>query len=263
MLRYFFILLVCAYCSADIVEIQTTQNLLPELHQEGIVVFFDIDDTLMTNHYYAGQESFGIFLQDQFKEYVAKNGNPCGYDLSLYLKNYLRENIPVVPVEHTTADLIDQIREKGIPVFALTARREKYTLKPGMELDQRVITEEHLKHIGIELDAVFFSNGKGKGELINEIISTMSLSPNKIILVDDKIEQLQSMENAISDIPFTGYWYRATQNKNNFSFGMIQLSTFIFEGYLPTNEEVEDCVCTEPEIMFEKFLQRLLCLENF
>jgi predicted HAD superfamily phosphohydrolase YqeG len=62
-------------------------------------------------------------------------------------------------------------------------------------------------------EGVLFSARHPKGETLVQFLQTMNLEPAHVILIDDRIEYLESTAKAMEDlnIDFTGYHYQAAK----------------------------------------------------
>lgn len=135
-------------------------------------------------------------------------------------------------------DLIKQMQNDHIPVIAFTALETGIYGKMDCIEDWRL---NRLKNLNMDFSPTFsnitpftlteansyngyyplfkngvlFTNREPKGKIITIFLKKMGWSPNKILFMDDSIEQLKSVESAANalDIEFIGFHYIASKTR--------------------------------------------------
>lgn len=181
--------------------------------------FFDIDDTLFDSPHMLGSKAWRKYiLAATSEEDPLENWHD-------FLSLFLARNYPLSPVEPNTRQFIQEIQSKGHTVFGLTAReRDKWydTSVPGID----VLTVKQLASLGIHFHpkedlapeyyrGVFFADLEPKGEYILKLFQNATQLPHKVIFVDDKHSQVESVASALRQLEIDAecYWYTATEEK--------------------------------------------------
>lgn len=208
---------------ADILEINQIDDIRPYVTQNGLYLF-DIDDTLIDNPFCLGTSPWRQWVKSKLPKY---NINFVLYDA---LTLFIAKNAPYKTVEPSTAHLIADLQNEGHAVFAFTARGRSQWYTTNIEGVDR-FTQEQLQHAGIDfrntqipeelksLEATYFWEGIifaqhiKKGDLLKHLFKDLKYNPSLIIFVDDKLDQVQSVEAAVKEagIPFMGFWYRRSE----------------------------------------------------
>lgn len=210
----------------SLIKLDTIHN-LPLSHPEGTLFLFDVDDTLTDSPHMIGSRAWRRYLQRMTTPYWYEN-----------LTLFVITNIPAAPVETATPDIIKELQDKGHVVCGFTARaRGSWFDIPGQQIDR--LTLSQLATAGIFLDAdsfqktypslvgipeyyegIFFADSETKGEYLTkllEVLSSTSQLPRKIVFIDDKRQQVESVAVTLKewDIDHECYWYCATDEKAN------------------------------------------------
>lgn len=212
----------CLY--AEIIEIDRIEDVRPYA-KENSLFLFDIDDTLIDCPFSLGNPAWRKWV---------KSSLPENAEFSLYdaLTLYIAKNAPYKAVEPTTAEVIADLQNQDLVVFAFTARGRSEWNTTTLEGVDR-FTHEQLNYAGIDfkktpvpnelasIDPDYFHEGIifachiPKGELLTHLFSDLNFTPSVIIFVDDKLDQVKSVEAAVKEmgIPFIGFWYRHSEIK--------------------------------------------------
>ena len=207
--------------------IQTLDDLLtlPNLLDSGSLVIFDVDDTLTTTNdlfgRMKGQRIVQTILHDRLQNGIISDiERDRLFGLMMTRSSYRL-------LEEKSLILIQQFQDRKIPVYVLTGLRTDIV---GWDnpLKWRI---DGLQHLGIDLrkgthpdpidlgdgaayqDGVIVSGWLKKGEaflrLIQRIQSTM---PRQIIMIDDGLKHLQSVQDMANQqgILFKGYHYQSS-----------------------------------------------------
>lgn len=229
--------LLCALLMActdhrDNSTIQSIQS-YNEVNFENIInssalVLFDVDETLIQpeDAYLINEHSEKAlkFRETLIKKYPElKKTNDIGSIILTHAKRPL--------VERSVINKINRLKENNIPVFAITAMNTG----PYEGIDRMEKWRyEHLNSVGFEgsyQDRDFYLQGfkrkpvfyKGiiatdledKGKVLGAVLDRLNLKPKNIIMFDDAIDFLRSVEKECKKrgIGFLGYHYNGAKGK--------------------------------------------------
>lgn len=220
MIRFIFCLLL--FCSLQlsgrIAECHSTKVIEKEIEKDTLVLF-DIDKTTLTTSTHLGSPSWF----DHLRVKVAQWGLPKEAVIPLIHK--VMKQAPHIPVEEATPLLIANLQDKGHLVWALTARIKTAPWDPYFDRT----TALHLKGAGIDFEqtqlpedlskktfpatfsyGIIFTDWQPKGPILKNFLQALNYRPAKVVLIDDQLEFLQSVEKAMTEmkIPFVGFHYR-------------------------------------------------------
>lgn len=177
--------------------------------------FFDIDDTLIDSPYMLGSKAW--------RKYLVENV-PEKHDLFTL---FVAKHYPVDYIEGYAPVLIEKLQKKGCKVFGLTARERNiwyYTQAEG--IDALTIAQLEMAEIFLGSEAypplttapeyykgVFFADIEPKGGYLTKLFK--DIRPEKVVFVDDKLSQVESVSEALSDLGIENdcYWYTHTDTK--------------------------------------------------
>lgn len=224
------ILVIFVFCTtlirADIFEIERINEIRSVITKDALVLI-DVDDTLITNKSQLGSPAWRKWMKPELPKKLTS--------FALYdaLTLYIAKNIPYKPVEPETVQLIEGLQNEGILVFAFTARgrSEWYTTKiEGVDqftrkqlISAKIDFTKTLLPESTGLSAspyfdygIIFAQHVPKGEMLQQIVQDLRFMPGVIVFVDDKREQVESMEAAAIKIgiPFIGFHYRRVELDN-------------------------------------------------
>lgn len=181
--------------------------------------FFDIDDTLIDSPYMLGSKAWRKYLVESVPE---------KHDLFTL---FVARHSPVDFIEGYAPVLIEKLQKKGCGVFGLTARERNiwyYTPMEGVDaltLAQLEAAEIFLDSCALEkaypsltaapeyYRGVFFADIEPKGGYLTKLFQNMH--PEKVVFVDDKLSQVESVEEALNALGIENdcYWYTYTDAK--------------------------------------------------
>lgn len=238
--------------------------------------FFDIDDTLFDSAYMLGSKAWRKYI-------VAATKDDPTEDWHDIFSLFIARNHPLQAIETMTSEFIQELQTKSEAVFGLTARERKMWYDTPMA-DTDLLTIAQLESVGISFDhpsidkthphltsdseyfkGVFFANIEPKGEYLLKLFKDAPQLPAKVIFVDDKQNQVESVAAALNQlgIDYECYWYTATDSKAskfNPLIANIQLYYFwISEGErVLSDNEAHSIAEQHPERDAEYYLQSLL-----
>ena len=270
--------------SAEIIEIQKIDEILPQIESTNTLILFDMDDTLTDSTISLGSGAWRKYIRQKIADYETEHGNPWGgIDLHDQLTLYVARKVAVQPVETQLPQVIADLQNKGIPVFVFTARGKNKWYSTDVE-GINSLTEQQLTTAGFnfgltvvppELQAMntsYFGNGViytspvKKGAFFQELLAQTNYCPSKLVFVDDKIDQVVSMDEAAKalGIPFVGFWYtRAETEHKNFDpiVATIQLKQLLEQGKVMGEAEAlvikEQIQVMDADLFFNEFLDHL------
>ncbi|MGH2612884.1 MAG: DUF2608 domain-containing protein, partial [Rhabdochlamydiaceae bacterium] len=115
-------------------------------------------------------------------------------------------------------------------------------------------------------DGIIFAQHIKKGDLLTHLFKDLKYHPSCIIFVDDKLDQVQSVEAAVkaAGIPFTGFWYRRSElDRKNFNpmITNIQLESLLLEGKIISDNTALELARTKqnahPQDYFTEFFAQI------
>lgn len=228
---------------AEIRETQSMQEIIPLIGKDTLVVF-DIDNTVLESRQTLGSDQFFGFLVKKATE----QGLAGADAIKCALKNasLVQPTSRVRPVEAPTPRLIAEIQKRKIPHFALTARPIAWASKTLQQLNSiRVdFTKSSTysgdinfgpKSMGRYLGGVvFMSDGGDKGQYLVEFLKAIDLRPRKIVFVDDKLKNVESVEAALNGTPIKHISFRygaADERVKNFNSDVAEVQWSYFHRY--------------------------------
>jgi FMN phosphatase YigB (HAD superfamily) len=250
----------------------------------GTIYFFDIDDTIFDSPCMLGSKAWRKYIAEATKNDFTHNWRDV---LSLFLAR----NHPVETVESITSQFVQKLQMEGYAVFGLTARERKRwydTPTDGIDL----LTANQLESVGINFsntfideaypyscltddpeyfNGIFFADVESKGEYLLKLFKNAPQLPEKVIFIDDKKSQVESVAAALNQlgIIYECYWYSATDKKaGRFDplVANIQLYYFWLSGGTRALSDAEAASIAEqyPERNAEYYLQLLMhCLVSW
>lgn len=199
---------------AKVVEI-TKMAAIKGAVQPGTVLVLDIDNTLV--------EASQMYGSDQWFEYLVTSGIADGKQLGLpenevkaravkraiEIWQPVQKVTTVQPVEKETASIIESFQKQGFCTMGLTAR--------PLEIEEA--TQRHLRSVGVSLTAgckmpelikgfegksdvgwyngvLFVGPGNDKGEALVRFLKSNDIESKRIVFVDDKTRNTDSVERA-------------------------------------------------------------------
>lgn len=216
-------------------------------HPNETLFLFDIDDTVF--------DSFSMLGSKAWRKYIveaAKKIDPSEnwHDIITYA---LAQKHPLNAVEKITSSYIKDLQNNGYVVCGLTARERKiwYDMhQDGID----ILTVNQLSTVNVDFNngslentypylstapeyysGIFFANLEPKGNYLLRLFENAPALPQKIIFVDDKLSQVESVDAALTllGIPHECYFYSATDEKGkafNPLIANIQLYYFYVSG---------------------------------
>lgn len=246
---------------------------IANLESTQAIYFFDIDDTLFDTPYMLGSKAWRKYIVSATKDDSTENW----HDL---FSLFIARNYPLETVEAFTSQYVHKLQMQGYEVFGLTARERKIWYDTAVN-DIDLLTISQLDSVGINFNheskdysyltdnseffqGVFFSDTEPKGEYLLKLFKNASQLPEKVIFIDDKQSQVESVAKALRKLGIKSecYWYTATDAKaSKFDplIANIQLYYFwLSDGKrVISDEEALSIAHQNPEKNAEYYLQAL------
>lgn len=179
---------------AKVVEIQTFKEVLDHL-EEGTHLFLDVDNTLLQPLYDFGSIPWEGNL---YKRFLALGLTPEEASRrSCAIWRAIQKVSEVKPVEEDTHILLQDLKNKGFPLIAITARSP----------DMVSTTGRQLAALNIPIDTILHCGNTPKVEWI--LTHLGGVKPAKVVLVDDMRAHLDLAAEMLPghNIPFLGLRY--------------------------------------------------------
>ena len=245
----FLICLFGNYCcvQAEIVESSDIKVIIPQIESKTLVIF-DLDNTIMQPKQVLGSDQW---FSQYYRRYMDE-GIHQTYALSKTLDVYhkVQHKTEMKIVDTQTLKIIEQIKSRGLPIVAITARGEELaditlhqlqSLGVSFKSDYLLYEEMHLGPKGeiLARDGVVFMSGRNKGSVLKDLLDKTQIEPNKIIFIDDKQACVESLEHASLSlgIPFWGLRYAFMDEQvKDFDLRVADLQLQVFNSIL-NNEQ--------------------------
>ncbi len=190
----------------------------PDEYDKSTLVMFDIDNTLGRFSNDLGSDQWFYAMLESFKsqglsqEKALEKLLPISFQIHYYSW--------MIPVEKDTVSVVNTLQKKGVSVIGLTARSLELTQRTIEQLDHMGIyftkTDPHecplkygMEKPGLYIDGIIFSGRYNKGEMVYNWFKAIKYQPKKVIFIDDKLKNLESVEQALvkRNFPFIGIRY--------------------------------------------------------
>ncbi|MBX3021897.1 MAG: DUF2608 domain-containing protein [Bdellovibrionales bacterium] len=228
------LVIIASSALAEIREAGSMQEALASVRSTDFVVF-DIDNTIL-----APTQTIG---SDQWFEYKVEQNRHKGMSDNAAIEAAavdwarVQQITNVELVESITASYIRKMQMEGVTVIALTARSPQV----------RAITKKQLESLGVYFtpNNVLFAQGRNKGVVLKEYMGVMKMQPGRIVFLDDKIKNVQNMDEAFVGASFPNINYRyggADAKVQAFSpeVAEIQWKYFTNQNILISDDQAED-----------------------
>lgn len=219
----FFFFTLAAFTFAEIIESHDITDLLSYAEEETLVVS-DINETLIQSSQSLGSDRWASYM---VKKMMSEQGISRREALHRFVPSWhkILRVTNVTPVEPKTAGVIYLLQKKGIRIVGLTARY----------IEMAFTTHDQLLSVGIDfskntiypfdceieggfaakfIDGIIFNGLKNdKGEILVRFFNRIGCRPKKVIYIDDKLSNIQSVQAAIEkeNIPFLGIHYTSSK----------------------------------------------------
>jgi hypothetical protein len=218
-----FLFVMSFQLNGEIVQTNTMKELYDHL-QPGMLIVFDIDNTIIEPKQTLGSDQWFHHRMDEYKSYGYSDSNSLEFALREWMA--IQNLTEVQLVENDTGSIITDLQHKGYDVIGLTTR--------GLGMSTRTIHQ--LQSVGVSLqvtapskDEFHFMNGRGvlyhegilftaatdKGEALRKYINTIGYIPKSVMFINDKYSHIVPVAEFCegANIPFIGLRYAYLDEK--------------------------------------------------
>jgi hypothetical protein len=252
------VMLLPSLLRAEIIETTNIEDVYPHV-EEGTIVLLGMTDTISDSVLSLGSKPWRQYIRRSLRGIQDLDKAVNLHDQWTYC---VATKIPVKPVQKEIVQWIDTLQKNSIPVFCLTGRgRNVWYATVVDQVDN--FTDFQLKDLGIDLkkskvpeelqnadprlfhNGVFYTDPYTKGEFIDKILQDTGYQPKKVIIVDDKWDQIQSAHEKLTEagiFHICVLYQRAEKERKNFNplVAMLQLESLLENGVsLLENEAIE------------------------
>lgn len=200
---------------------------IPSDHPPKTLFLFDLDDTIFDSFSMLGSRAWRRYIVEATKK-IDPSRN--WHDIFSYA---LAQKHPMTAVEELTSAYVKDKQANDFIAVGFTSReRQAWYDTPHEGVD--ALTVQQLSKIGVDFNngslennypdlanhseyfkGVFFANIEPKGAFLTDLLEKTSTHPVKVVFIDDKLSQVDSVANALSDlgIPHECYFYLASDKK--------------------------------------------------
>ncbi len=241
MRKFYFTILItlCIFsCHASITQIDDMEEIFPYFKDADskTLAIFDVDMVLIQPN----DPAFQMANMKRFSPICKRIMKEVPADKQMLFLSLMTIYSDPVLIDYRTPQFLQKIIQKGVPTMALTAN---LTGSVGAIKNMEQWRVDNLRHLGIDfaktapyqaplvfdnlasyrgyystyLDGVLFVNGTviSKGEVLLSFLEKSRYLPNKVIFIDDREENLKSVETAIQtldrSIEYQGLHYLGAQ----------------------------------------------------
>ena len=199
-------------------EVVTESRLAPVLARANAetLVAFDIDSTLLLPAQMLGSDAW---IVDQVKQAkAAGEDSRAAMDRIIGTWVRIQELTSVVPVEPETAALVAAAQQSGLRLMGLTARASTMAKVTGAQLHSAQIFFDRSavspKSFSFGAEGGWYEGGivyggwkskeghlltREKGPLLVEFLRRLKLKPAKVLFVDDRASNVESVDRALAE----------------------------------------------------------------
>ena len=227
--------------SAEIREVKAMSEVYSSI-TPGSVVVFDLDNTVLE-----ARQTLGT---DQFFSYLVKKAEEAGLrgqdakDLALLQTTEIQPISPVRLVEESTLGFLRSLQERNVTVFALTARPFAWAQGTLNQLASLQIdfsktapripkdTNRAPKELSYQGGVIFLRPGEDKGNVLVKFLSVSKQSSEKIVFIDDKLHNVESVDTALNAAEIENIEFRYGAADERVKSFDSQLANFEFHYFL-------------------------------
>jgi hypothetical protein len=226
-------------CHAQITQVNDMKEVFDAFKDAGskTLAIFDVDMVLIQ----PSDPAFQMANMKRFSGISKRIMKEVPADKQMLFLSLMSIGSDPVLIDERTPEFLDQIIQKGVPAIALTANLTG-SLGPVQKMEQWRV--DGLRRLGIDfsrtapcqttlvfddlssyrgnystyLNGILFVNGTAvsKGEAFLSYLEKSGFFPNKVIFIDDREDNLKSLEAAIQKldrpIEYLGLHYLGAQN---------------------------------------------------
>jgi predicted phosphatase len=214
-MKKWILFLLLAFCKLLLADIHVVDSLSPiesalEDCDSKTLLILDAGETLMTARDAVLHPEHNDWKQRWFKKHFPRMSR----EEQVALIQIVRSDGSIWElVDDAWPDLIADAQNRGAQVLVLT----KNTVDPKL----KGLTAMRLIHLGLPIknDSVIETEAPLKGPVLIEVLKQLSFQPEQIIFVDDRLEQIKSLDEACrqAQIPCIAFHLIAMQKTHLFN----------------------------------------------
>lgn len=278
MKSFFALLVFFSLLQGEILTSNTTADIETHL-EEGTLVLLNLAEVVLDTPTMLGSQAW--------RKYVRSRVEPAIHDA---VTLYVAKHVPFVSPESQTGPLIAKLQNEKRTVLGFTSRgRNEWYSTFVPQVDQ--MTQSWLQQVKVDFSQtqlppewasldrdfsayfhdgiIYTTNTLEKGELLASMLTSAHYAPSKIILVDDKVDSLKSVENSLEKlaIPFVGLAYSRPHPPFDPCTAHVQLIFWMMMGELLSDQEAFFAGLNyypdmEPESFFKALVDLVLANEK-
>jgi len=216
--------------NGNIIEIKHFSELPKYVNEPKTLVILDIDNTISEPTNEVGSDQwFSACIKKEIDAQLDKIEA-----INKVLPSYFaaQKKAKVKPVETETVKIIQSLQKQKFPVLGLTARSlplidctHKQLKSINVDLSRSSLSKKDITFSDYPFPTkyqkgIIFCGNNNKGQILKKYLDLISFQPSKIIFVDDKKSNLETVEKEFknSRISFIGLRYSYLDEKvNNFT----------------------------------------------
>ncbi len=240
------ILLLTINATAAMSELASYNDLDLSLIDQDTLVVFDIDNTLIRQNSLIGTHQWG----DHMRSRAIENGISAEKAAEIQHAAFqsVQPYVQVVKVEEDVDAILKHLQKNHISHFALTARApvlKEVTFKQ-LESVNLFFNKSFPEQNNLSLirdyfyKGLIFSGSTPKGEILKTILQNSVYKYKKIIFIDDRKYNLDSIESSLKDEPVVLLTYRYGAADNFVQSFNPELADLIYSFFLETKTLMSD-----------------------
>jgi hypothetical protein len=215
---FFFLFFLSSTVLPIIIESDQISEIQKHLiHDKKSLVIFDLDNVIGAVDSYIGTDQWFYHMVNKHTDSGLTSEQAVCHVLPTYCS--IQFSIPLALIEKDTPKFIKKLQEKKIPTICLTTRSyylADRTLEQLNGVGISFLKNNLEKTISFTLPApclykngILFSGRNNKGDVLLTFLKSLNISPDKVIFIDDKLKNLEVVENALKTrkIDFVGIRY--------------------------------------------------------
>lgn len=208
---------VASAMEREIYDKDTIEFAMPYVHWANLIVL-DLDNTVM---YSSDVPEANCQWCDVAEKRLQEKGfsKAEAFQKMVWGYGYFNQRATMVPTEPRFVELINSAQRSGIPVIAITGRPDVMREVTVKKLASIGVYFSHGQFKGFNfkqkngthfIEGIIYNGYAGspqKGESLKLFLNTMGLSPENILMIDDRLHCLESVKIHLPDINFVGIRY--------------------------------------------------------
>ncbi|OGT34979.1 MAG: hypothetical protein A3F11_12045 [Gammaproteobacteria bacterium RIFCSPHIGHO2_12_FULL_37_14] len=204
--------------SMRILESKHIRDVLKHCTYNSMVIF-DLDNTIVESAQELGGDQWFVNFIEYAAGIIVDRAEAISVVLGVY--HAVQYHVDLRAVQSEAMRIIQILQDVGIPVLALTARStniseptlrqlDKLGIQFSKQWDDEVfVVLRESQHVSIFEQGVVFCDGLDKGRCLDAFLKYKQLSPQHVVMMDDKEKYLWSVDSIMRtfDAQFIGLRY--------------------------------------------------------